>query len=136
MSSDVVPQGEETPDGTLQAEFLRKPVGSRFRVAFRPHLRRTIRQASVDLSQPLTVRTTLRQLLDTPDTVPVWEELEGYTSDMVGGEPDTLQQSLVDPPTHPTTGGQRPIGTLFRWVWEHRQEIIDFVLMLKKAGFF
>lgn len=93
--------------------------GRIFKILLRLHLRRHIRSGELDPSQKKAIQDVLA---DEGSFDELAQTLADYAQGC--GEGDSLAALEA------ATGPQKPIGRLLQWLWDNRQQVLQFVLMI------
>lgn len=91
------------------------------------HLRRHLRAGQLSGELDASQCQAIQFVLDTPEA---FDELAASVSDYAAGDGQQAMLAELEATTPPApTGPQRPIGRFLQWLWNNRQQILQFVLM-------
>lgn len=111
------PAGPASPGHGFWLKFLLKR-----------HLRRHLRLGRMNGEVDDSQQQAIQFVLDTPEAL---DELAASVTDYASANGEQPMLSELDATTPPApTGPQRPIGRFLQWLWNNRQQILQFVLMI------
>lgn len=92
------------------------------------HLRRHLRAGQLSGELDASQCQAVQFVLDTPEA---FDELAASVSDYAAGDGQQSMLAELEATTPPApTGPQRPIGRFLQWLWNNRQQVLQFVLMI------